>query len=577
MNSIHHKFEAAIRHFNAGNLVESESISRDIYHQNPNNQDAVHLLAVICYKNGSFKKAIDFIDAAIKISSNAHFLNTKGNILVELGNLSAAESAYTEAISINPQLIDSYNNLSILLRKMNRAKEAMLVCKNALKLNSNNVSVINTLGLCYFDCEQFEVAEHYFNKSISIAPTFIAAHLNLGKSYYSQGKLYEAIEYLEQLLEEFPTIYQINLSLADIFRDQKQYLAAIVEYKKVLEVDEKNFDASNNLGICLLALGEIHNAIEVFSLASNIRPDDLSVLRNLCIGFSASQNYQRIIEMIDKYRLKNDDSDLYQLYIYVAITYWLAGDINNVKKYLDLSSVGFKNNDQDQSDQFINAYYVYLNRLSDTIKLPTKQDIEKIYFIGDSHTLVHNQQILEIENRKYFSEAKLILGCKIWHLIQAQENQFTYSLSCVLNSLPKKCKVVFNIGEIDCRGNEGIILQVKKNNKNIPEMCAEMAFKYIKKIEEMAELKSLDIFLMGIPAPVIEIEGKLSHDQSLRVDIIHQMNHALRYHCENNKNITFVDIYSITADVHGKAKSGFHVDEFHLSQSSCQLAFNQIV
>ena len=577
MNTIHQKFEEAVRHFNAGNLVESELISRDIYHQDPNNQDVAHLLSVICYKNGSFKKAIDFIDAAIKISSSSQFLNTKGNILVELGNFSAAESVYIDAISISPLLIESYNNLSILLRKENRTEEAMFVCENALTLNPNNVSIINTLGLCYFDCEQFEVADHYFNKTISIAPTFIPAHLNLVRSFYSQGKLDDAIRYLKQLLAKYPDIYQINLSLADIFRDEKQYSDAILTYKKVLESDVRNFDASNNLSVCLLALGEVHNATEIFFQTLNIRPDDLKVLRNLCICFSASQNYQRIIKLIDKYELRADDYDLYQIYIYAAIAYWLAGDKCNVKNYLDLAKIGLKENPLNKSERFLNAYYVYLNTLCDTMELHEKQDIEKIYFVGDSHALVHNQQILKIENQEYFCEAKLILGGKIWHLINSQENQFKYSLSSVLKSLRRNSKVVFNFGEIDCRENEGIILQIKKKNRKVTEICEDMAFRYIKQIEEIAEFKSLVIFLMGIPAPVIKMEGSLSDDQLLRVHIIHQMNKALECYSKNNKNITFIDVYAITADVNGKAKPGFHLDDFHLSQSSCQLAFDQLV
>jgi len=576
LKTIHQKYEEAVWHFNSGNLVESELISRDIYNLDPNNQEVAHLLAVISYKNGSFKKAYHFIDAAIQISSNSQFLNTKGNILVELGNFSAAESAYIDAISANPQQIDSYNNLAILLRKVNRAEEAMLVCKNALKLNRNNVSIINTLGLCYFDCEQFEVADHYFSKTISIAPTFIPAHLNLVRSFYSQGKFDDAIRYLKQLLEEYPNIYQIKLSLADIFRDEKYYLEAISEYKKVLVADVRNFDASNNLGVCLLAIGEVYSAIEIFSQALNIRSDDLSVLRNLCICFSASQNYQRIVKLIDKYERRVDDCDLHQLYIYAAITYWLTGDKSNVKKYLDLAKTGLKVNPLKKSERFLRAYYVYLNTLCDTMEIHVKPDFEKIYFVGDSHTLVHNQQVLENGNQKYFCVAKLILGCKIWHLIELQENQFKFSLNCVLKSLPNNSKVVFNFGEIDCRENEGIILQIKKNSKNVIEICEDMVFRYTKIIEEIAEYKNFSTYLMGIPAPVIEIDGTLSDDQSLRIHIISQLNKKLKSCCKNKKSLTFVDVYSITTDFEGKAKPGFHLDDFHLSQSSCQLAFDQL-
>lgn len=577
MNTIHLQFEDAAQQFNIGKLDEAERISKHIYELDPDNQDAAHLLAIICYKNGAFINALSFVDAALNILINPQFLNTKGNIFVALGECDLAESSYRDAISIGPKTIDSYNNLSILLRKLNKTNEAILVCKKGLTVDSYHVGILNTLGLCYYDFRQFELAVRYFQKVILIAPNFIMAHLNLARSYYSQGNINDAIAYLSQLQKNYPNNYQIYLSLADVYRDEKNYHEAILAYRNVLEGEQKNFDANNNLGICLLSIGKIKEAIACFYKALDINSDDPTIITNLCICFSSLQNYSLIIELLKKFKPRAEDFDLHQIYIYSAIGYWLSGDKERVRNYLDLSRSRLKSDSLNKSARFSNAYYAYLNTLCDKIDLHKMCDLEKMYFVGDSHTLVHNQQILNIKNQAFYCEAKLVLGCKIWHLIESQYNRFKYALNCALESLPRNSNLVFNIGEIDCRKDEGIILQIKNEKANIAEICEDMALRYVNEITEIACAKQFVIFLMGIPAPVIELEGELSNDQLLQINIVRHINEALKGNCKNRKDITFVDIYSITTDNTGKANPGFHLDDFHVSQTSCQLAFDQVI
>ncbi|MDH3325401.1 MAG: tetratricopeptide repeat protein [Gammaproteobacteria bacterium] len=577
MNIIHSQYDEAIRQLNAGNLREAEQIATGAYMLDPDNQDVMHLLAIIRCEKGDLNNALEFINSSINITPYPQFFNTKGNILVELGDNRAAEEAYFTALSLDPNQIESYSNISILLRKIDRTDEAIFFCNKALILSPNETGIINTLGLCHFDLNQFELAASYFQKAINTSPTYIMAHLNISRAWYSSGKVEMATQYLLALKEKYPDIYQVDTSLGNIYRGEGLYEKSISHYKNALLSDALNFDAHAGLGICLLAIGKVNKAVPHFQSALTTKPKDRAVIVNLCSCFSCLQDYPRISALLKKHMPLENAVDNADLHIYNAIFFWLSGDKNSTQKYLSLSAHPPEENLPDERNNFTKAYCDYLNALCKTIDPKNKNGLKEIYFIGDSHTLANNRQLLNIKGEKYFSETRLIIGCKIWHLINPHENEFKFSFKRAIESIPDNSAVAFNIGEIDCRENEGIILQLNDNESNLISICKSMASQYVEYIRVTANSKNISAYLLGIPAPIVIENTKLSDNQKKRIEIIRHLNLSLKHCCERIDSIIFINTYSITSDENGQAKPGFHLDNVHLSQTSYQLAFDNSI
>ena len=64
-------------------------------------------------------------------------------------NLQVAEKLYKEILNRNPDHVDAYNNLGIILLQTGRLQEAKDSCKKAIQINPNYASAHNNLGAVF--------------------------------------------------------------------------------------------------------------------------------------------------------------------------------------------------------------------------------------------------------------------------------------------------------------------------------------------------------------------------------------------------------------------------------------------
>ena len=70
----------------------------------------------------------------------------------------------------------------------------------------------------------------------------------------------------------------------------------------------------------------------------------------------------------------------------------------------------------------------------------------------------------EFANIDFLCEAKLIMGCKQWHLGNPNKNQYQRKFEIIFDDIPKNSHILLTIGEIDCRINDGILKHKKKKS-----------------------------------------------------------------------------------------------------------------
>jgi len=97
-------FENGLSFHRNGELVKAKEIYQLVLQNDPNNSDALRLLAIIEHECKNFNVAVDLLDKAITINSGNHYSYCDiANSLFELGNLSEALINYDKAIKIQPE------------------------------------------------------------------------------------------------------------------------------------------------------------------------------------------------------------------------------------------------------------------------------------------------------------------------------------------------------------------------------------------------------------------------------------------------------------------------------------------
>ena len=153
--------------------------------------------------------------------------------------------------------------------------------KNALRLDSENVNVRNSLGVCYGVLKQYDKALSAFEEAIRLAPGEVMAVYNYGLVKLLTGHAEHALDYFlqaESLREDvFEIIYQIGKVYVQLNETEK----GLGYLKKAEALNDQSSGVYRLMGQCHVEMGEQDEAITALTQAIRINPDDAQALSDL--------------------------------------------------------------------------------------------------------------------------------------------------------------------------------------------------------------------------------------------------------------------------------------------------------
>lgn len=154
-------------------------------------------------------------------------------------DLTGAIEAYTEAIRLNPQHAQAYNNRGGIHKAQGNQAAAIADYTQAIQLNPLHSNAYINRGKILLQQTNILEAMSDFSKSIDLAP-------NNPLPYFDRGNIF----------------YQIG-----------QYAEAISDYTKLIELDPTDELAYNNRGEAYFALGQVAKALSDFQKRQTINPN----------------------------------------------------------------------------------------------------------------------------------------------------------------------------------------------------------------------------------------------------------------------------------------------------------------
>jgi len=154
--------------------------------------------------------------------------------------------------------------------------------------------------------------------------------------------------------------------------------------------------------------------------------------------------------------------------------------------------------------------------------------LKRMYVVGDSHCLPLAWHTL---GKDRLMEARLITGCKMWHL--RPEGLFfpkvTFELA--MESLPEGSDVMMVLGEIDCR--EGLLVCIEKARyKDLAEAASTVIDIFVEELKKWIKRKKFNIYIHPV-APVLDVTRH----------IVYQFNTLYEAAIEKQDNMHWIDIF----------------------------------
>jgi hypothetical protein len=254
---------------------------------------------------------------------------------------------------------------------------------------------------------------------------------------------------------------------------------------------------------------------------------------------------------------------------YLIIRYWMEGDLLSahqlLQKYHTFQSM--EEHKDDRAAQIFMRYAVYLcvswqhNR--QFYNQPTPPDL--LFVLGESHSLTSSNIIFSWQGKLHKATTCFMMGIKMWHLADPQMTRYKLLLQDHLESLQDNVPLLFTVGEIDCRPDEGIWKTHKKTGRKLQGLITKTVNGYLDYLQNtLSNRVWSSITISGVPAPAYSLDGKRdTGDKDGFLNMIAEVNRQLKEGALE-RGFNFLDVYAATVNEEGTSNQAWHLDGWHL-------------
>ncbi len=238
--------------------------------------------------------------------------------------------------SAGGKLIEKADSIDNEAQKQKYLGQAVKYLNKAVEIYPINTNALLLLGNAYFKQEEYVKSRDSYQRCLVINPKnkFALNNLRNVAIVSNRDKMYgEALKNYELLLKYKPGEAEYYFGLGVAYRGLNKFDSAIISLEKAVELKPDYVDAMSKMGeIYGQNLNMFDKAESCFLKAIEIKPDDGSSLENLGIVYGIRHDYKRSIFYLQKALKLNPEK--YQIYLNIAETYRIMGDMKSYQAYL---------------------------------------------------------------------------------------------------------------------------------------------------------------------------------------------------------------------------------------------------
>ena len=272
-------------------------------------------------------------------------------------NLQIAEKLYKETLKTNPNHVDAYNNLGVILLRSGKPQKAKSCCEKAIEINPNYESAHNNLGNALNLLGEHQKAKSCYEKAIEINPNYESAHNNLGNILNVLEEYQKAKSCYKKAIEINPNHVDSHNNFGTVLQKLGEYQKAKSCYEKAIEINPNYASAHYNLGAVFKQLGELQKAKNCYEKAIQIQPNYAEAHNNLGNIFRKLKEFQKAADYFVRSATALGNAQ------FLECTY-LSNGVENYNKLLNTFA------EKDPTNLRIAALAAYVS---------TKENIKNIY------------------------------------------------------------------------------------------------------------------------------------------------------------------------------------------------------
>ena len=218
---------------------------------------------------------------------------------------------------------------ALRLHKEGKYEEAEKRYLEILKKHPNDADALNYLGILKFTLKQFDEAENYIKKAISVLPDAYF-YENLAKIYLETKDYNQAKETFLNGLKIDENNFELTFGLALAYKNLTEKDLAVKTYEKALEIKPDSAQVYFNLANLYIQNNETDKGLEYLKKAGELSPDDEEIKYFLATTYFKEKDYKKGLPLFEA-RPSRKTAILTQTMPYAQknISLWQGEDISD--------------------------------------------------------------------------------------------------------------------------------------------------------------------------------------------------------------------------------------------------------
>ena len=175
-----------------------------------NDAQLIYLIGLSLINLQDFIQAEKFFEKLIFLNKNSENLYTLGNIQKKLKKFYDAISSFEEAIKLNQNFSEAYNNLGSTQKSLGQYENAIYNIKKSISLKKDNLEAWYNLASLYFLLENYIDASYCYKNILNIKSKHEEICQNLAISLFKIGKKKELKDFVLTIISKYPSNRTLN-------------------------------------------------------------------------------------------------------------------------------------------------------------------------------------------------------------------------------------------------------------------------------------------------------------------------------------------------------------------------------
>ncbi len=218
----------------------------------------------------------------------------------ELGQDELAVKKLSAVIAAEPDFALAYTELGKAQEKLGNREKALAAFRKAAALDPWSFESHMSLAAACKRLDNYPEAADAYARAVELNPKNLDAMLGAAECYLKAGQSMKSLAYCEQAEQTGERTGEVLRLLARVYEGQKDYEQAIGVYRRLLSLNGEDVDAMLALAVALMRAGQYDRAKDVLIPVTEKQPEDGTAFRHLGYCLVKLGDIDQAVQMYQK-------------------------------------------------------------------------------------------------------------------------------------------------------------------------------------------------------------------------------------------------------------------------------------